>query len=172
MPTETRGLTVWQPWASLLGTPIRTTAKGRLVFAKKYETRSWATDYRGPIAIHAAALTARECLRKIPDYKTLREICTALIPILYRGQAPKGFTWQDVAADLEHELAGLPRRAIICVGELKACHLITEELIARMPARELALGNWTPGGYAWEIVKRRPCPPVTINGAQGLWRWR
>ena len=38
-----KAITLWQPWASLI-------ACG----AKKYETRSWATRYRGPIAIHAA----------------------------------------------------------------------------------------------------------------------
>lgn len=38
-----KALTIWQPWASLL-------ACG----AKKYETRSWATKYKGQIAIHAA----------------------------------------------------------------------------------------------------------------------
>ena len=38
-----KAITTWQPWASLL-------ARG----AKKYETRSWETKYRGPIAIHAA----------------------------------------------------------------------------------------------------------------------
>lgn len=38
-----KALTIWQPWASLL-------VSGQ----KKYETRSWATAYRGPIAIHAA----------------------------------------------------------------------------------------------------------------------
>ncbi|MFV0399180.1 MAG: ASCH domain-containing protein [Oscillospiraceae bacterium] len=42
-----KAITIWQPWASLL-------ACG----AKKYETRSWVTSYRGPIAIHAAA---RKC---------------------------------------------------------------------------------------------------------------
>ena len=34
---------MWQPWASLI-------ADGR----KRYETRHWATKYRGPLAIHAA----------------------------------------------------------------------------------------------------------------------
>lgn len=38
-----KAITLWQPWASLL-------ACG----AKGYETRSWATSYRGQIAIHAA----------------------------------------------------------------------------------------------------------------------
>lgn len=172
MVFETRAITVWQPWASLLGTPVRYTRSGRPRFAKNFETRSWATEYRGPIAIHAAAKPLRETLREITDYAQLRTICEALIPIIYRGEAPRGLTWQDVAADLEHECAALPRRAVICVGELKECHLITPALLERIPERERLVGDWTPGRYAWEIVKRRPCAPITINGAQGLWRWR
>lgn len=39
-----RALTIRQPWASLI-------ALGR----KTVEVRSWRTDYRGPLAIHAAA---------------------------------------------------------------------------------------------------------------------
>lgn len=42
-PTELTAITLHQPWASLI-------AAGK----KCYETRSWGTDYRGPIAIHAA----------------------------------------------------------------------------------------------------------------------
>lgn len=38
-----KAITLWQPWASLIA-----------IGAKKYETRSWKTNYRGPIAIHAA----------------------------------------------------------------------------------------------------------------------
>ena len=37
-----RAFTTHQPWASLI-------AEG----AKEYETRSWGTNYRGPVAIHA-----------------------------------------------------------------------------------------------------------------------
>lgn len=37
-----KAITVWQPWATLLA-----------IGTKQYETRSWATSYRGPIAIHA-----------------------------------------------------------------------------------------------------------------------
>lgn len=36
-----KGLTLWQPWASLIGR------------GKYHETRSWSTPYRGPVAIHA-----------------------------------------------------------------------------------------------------------------------
>ena len=172
MTGEIRAITVWQPWASLQSVPIGYTPKGRPRFAKNYETRSWATDYRGPIAIHAAAKPARECLREIRDPRALREICTALIPILYRGDPPKGIGWQDVAADLERNLHALPRRAVICTGELVDCVKITPELLHKIGPRELALGNWEIGGYAWKIAHKRPCVPVAVNGAQGLWRWR
>lgn len=39
-----KALTLWQPWASLVA-----------LGAKRIETRSWSTTYRGPLAIHAAA---------------------------------------------------------------------------------------------------------------------
>jgi activating signal cointegrator 1 len=38
-----KALTLHQPWASLIA-----------VGAKRIETRNWATDYRGPLAIHAS----------------------------------------------------------------------------------------------------------------------
>lgn len=38
-----KGLSLWQPWATLVGVGL-----------KRVETRSWATSYRGPLAIHAA----------------------------------------------------------------------------------------------------------------------
>lgn len=41
-------ITLWEPWASLIA-----------VGAKKIETRSWNTNYRGRIAIHAAKKIVR-----------------------------------------------------------------------------------------------------------------
>jgi hypothetical protein len=43
MNEEIRLLSLWQPWASLIA-----------VGKKQYETRHWATSYRGLVAIHAA----------------------------------------------------------------------------------------------------------------------
>jgi hypothetical protein len=47
-------ITLWQPWASLI-----------LWGEKKIETRSWATQHRGLLAIHSAA----------KDHPTLAAIC-------------------------------------------------------------------------------------------------
>lgn len=49
-----KALSLTQPWASLVA-----------VGAKRIETRSWRTSYRGPLAIHAAKLRSRT-LRMVP----------------------------------------------------------------------------------------------------------
>lgn len=41
-----KALSLWQPWATLIA-----------VGAKTFETRSWSTDYRGPLLIHASKNT-------------------------------------------------------------------------------------------------------------------
>jgi hypothetical protein len=46
-------LTLWQPWASLVALGV-----------KSIETRSWSTQYRGPLAIHAS--TKRPPLMNLP----------------------------------------------------------------------------------------------------------
>jgi hypothetical protein len=38
-----KAISLWQPWASYIA-----------VGMKRFETRSWSTGYRGPLAIHAA----------------------------------------------------------------------------------------------------------------------
>lgn len=51
-----KALTLWEPYASAI-------EKG----LKKYETRSWKTSYRGPIAIHASVKSLS------PEYLQLAE---------------------------------------------------------------------------------------------------
>lgn len=41
-----KAITLMQPWATLVA-----------IGAKRLETRSWSTNYRGPLAIHAGANT-------------------------------------------------------------------------------------------------------------------
>ena len=40
---------MWQPWASMVAAGL-----------KKYETRGWGTEYRGPLAIHSAVRPVAE----------------------------------------------------------------------------------------------------------------
>ncbi len=139
-----KALTIWQPWASLL-------ASGR----KKYETRSWATSYRGPIAIHAA---------KRPVRQTIDEL------VADRGD---GWTTLDYFESLfmrPGELDHLPTGVVVGTALLTRCNLITEDFVAKLTPMELALGDFTLGRYAWEFHGRIPLDsPIPAKGMQGLW---
>ena len=50
-------LTIKQPWASLI-----------VYKYKKYEFRSWKTNYRGKILIHAGLSIEKNCIEKFKDY--------------------------------------------------------------------------------------------------------
>lgn len=164
---ERRALTIWQPLASLLFLP-----EGR-GFWKQYETRSWKTDYRGEIWIHASAKDVREVLRSVTRQSTLWYLGEGVLRILYPDGPPPGTDWQTVVEMLRTSRDGiLPRKALIGTARLADCLEITEELRAKQSPRELALGNWRPGSYAWVLKDRRLLPaPLTQNGQQGLWRF-
>lgn len=161
-----KALTIWQPWAS----PIAIGAKG-------YETRGWATKYRGPIAIHAAKRPYMGIFKTLPA--ETQQILRGLF-------------------DLERE--ALPTGAVICTAELvNVWHIVynpgTDVDVAKnipigaeslttdkhapdfhdyiVPtAQEIALGDWTPGRYAWELKNITILPePIPAKGQQGLWNW-
>ncbi len=139
-----KALTIWQPYAILW-------AKGD----KKYETRSWSTSYRGPIAIHAA---------KKPVRKTIDNLATV-------------GAWDTLKAfeslfTQPGELDQLSTGAIVGTANLVGCNLITEEFMKTLSPQEIALGNFVIGGYAWEITDRVLFDnPIPAKGAQGFWNW-
>ena len=165
-----KALTIWQPWASLITSGI-----------KKYETRSWPTKYRGPIAIHAAKQTDPDVFQGLLcKQKTIEQLIKC------------GITPENVD--------DLPHGAIIGTAELvnvwkivlhpgpdidKARHipLGAESLTTDRHApdfgayfvpteQEMAFGNWIPGGYAWELQNVKILSePIPIKGKQGLWDW-
>lgn len=108
-----KAITLWQPWASLL-------ACG----AKHYETRSWPTNYRGPIAIHAAKTNVRSVLDRmfpfdVSDYFLVHLEFTALS------------VRHDFIKTAELAVSGrldvLPLGAVIAVADLVGCHKIEAE---------------------------------------------
>lgn len=158
---DRRALTVWQPLASLLFLPE---GKG---YWKQYETRRWRTDYRGTLAIHASAKDMREVLRSVERLSTLHYLGEGVLRILYPEEPyPPDMDWQVMANLLRTSRDGyLPRKALIGTVELADCLEITPELRAKQPPRELALGNWQPGAYAWVFKNRTLFPaPITMNG--------
>lgn len=140
-----KAITIWQPWASLLVTD-----------QKKYETRSWATSYRGPIAIHAAKRPVRRTIDALAEgdlWETL-----ALFESLFPGPG---------------ELVQLSTGAIVGTAILARCNLIDEAFVAKLTPQERALGDFTLGRYAWEFQEKIPvAPPIPVKGMQGLWEWR
>lgn len=165
-----KALTIWQPWASLI-------ACG----AKQYETRSWATKYRGPIAIHAAAKDPNKLplLGKEAFERIVREEIRA-------GRCP---TWCSMPTGKVIATAELVNvwHIVYHVGEnveeVRKAPIIAESMTEDKHApdfydhivptkKEMALGDWTPGRYAWELANVKILPePIPIKGKQGLWNF-
>lgn len=166
-----KAITIWQPWASLIA-----------IGAKQYETRSWKTDYRGPIAIHAAVKDPCKM-----SFLGINEFYAASSDVLKKAGC--GSTWSL-----------LPKGSIMATAELvnvwyivahpgtnidKAKHiLIGAESITQdkhapdfsdyfVPTeQEMLFGDWTPGRYAWEIANVKILSePVPAKGQQRLWNW-
>jgi len=148
-----KAITIYQPWASLL-------ACG----AKKYETRSWATNYRGPIAIHAAQKSYN--LGDI-DFGLVRGFMSAAenaLGIYEANNAPLGVVVATA------ELVGCWR--ITASDGKRACMLHLPNGNPCVSGNELLFGDWTPGRYAWEFANMTMLPePIPARGRQRLWNW-
>lgn len=140
-----RALTLWQPWATLIA-----------IGAKRIETRSWRTPYRGPLAIHAGATRLRPA-----EILDLFEGDTRFVDALLEAGMPGNFSVRD-----------FPRGEILAVANLVR---IQSTEVARASVltkpRELAFGDYRDGRWAWELDAITPLRnPVPCTGARGLWR--
>ena len=127
-----RAISLQQPWASLV-------AMG----AKIYETRSWSTRYRGPIAIHSSAA--------YPPH--LREI--TLLP-----------AFQEVLFG-----AGpLPLGCFLAVGEIDNCSQCRPSTHDQVGHPEREFGNFEAGRYRFHFANMRKLQnPIPYLGALSLW---
>ena len=128
-----KALSIWEPFASLVARGVRT-----------LDTRTWATEYRGPIAIHAAKTL---CLVGAPA-----RLCASAL----------GFDWWDTRS-LGH---------VVAVAVLEDCipaHKIKTETLTRAD-RECADFGW--GRFAWRFGQvRHLIRPIPQPGRQGLFNW-
>ncbi len=130
-------ITVLQPWAWLL-------ASGK----KRCETRSWKTNYRGELLIHAGKKNMADTMRQTIFESRHMEQAGVFDTVLATG-------------------------AVIGKARLVNCVLIdalTAELIKAQHPDEYAFGDFTPSRYAWvmegaELFDK----PVPARGKQGLW---
>lgn len=144
-----KAISLWQPWASLI-------ASG----AKKIETRSWPTYYRGPLLIHAAKRKNKTEMRALAD---MPSYCGAL------GLHPINATTDEVVNKIE----SLPFGALICVADLIDCKSVDDLSEAQLHTykdgySEVWLGNYDPGRFGWILANPRPITPVPYKGEQGL----
>ena len=167
-----KALTIWQPWASLI-------AGG----AKQYETRSWATQYRGPIAIHAAAKDPN----KLPG--AAKEELERAVRELFNAEKYKSSPWRWLptgAVIATAELVSVWRivyNVKMDVEEAREYPIIGERMAEDkhetvsydyfVPSKkEIALGDWTPGRYAWKLANVKILQsPIPVKGKQGLWNF-
>lgn len=138
-----RALSLWQPWATLIR-----------IGAKKCETRSWGTNYRGPIAIHAAKKVS-------PDFGEIchsEPFCAALSKAGY------------------DEMECFEFGSIVAIADLVA----VKQIVLGIPSNpkkfmiapadpEYSFGNYEAGLYGWILDRIRPIPEaIPYKGMQGL----
>ena len=132
-------ISLLQPWATLV-----------VIGAKKIETRSWNTKYRGPLLIHAS-----------------------------KGFVQLETWFYNVCIDvLSVPPYSLTKGAIIGKIDLVDTFLMNDEYIDFMKnsnsdnKQELEFGNYSPGRYGWllsnPILFDKPIP---AKGQLGLWNY-
>jgi hypothetical protein len=117
---------------------------------KHVETRSWYTDYRGELVIHASS-SKKSCRHSHEVGKLWKEA---------------GIAWP---ADWPVAPEGYPLGKVLAVGRLVDVSEMTVDIINRIEPRERAFGVWSPGRFAWIVTSVRRVSPVPWKGALGLW---
>lgn len=146
-----KAITIMQPWATLIA-----------LGAKHFETRSWATKYRGELAIHAGKKVDREACEKEPFRSVL---------------ARHGYTADNLPVG---SVVAICR--IVDCWEVSLClrgdvvlekdggNTMREDPIGK---QEEAFGWYDDGRYAWDLIQIRQLPkPIPAKGQQGLWNWQ
>ncbi len=137
-------LTMTDPWGSLV-------ASG----AKGIETRSWATPYQGPLAIHLAKTLPAEA-EELCGEEPFRQALEAA-----------GYRWTP---GLSHNAWQLPLGCVVAFVRLEQVQRISPTFL--VDEQERAFGNYTPGRFAWQFSQvYRLREPLPARGSPGVWRW-
>jgi len=130
-----------QPWASLF-----------VLQEAQYETRTWRTNYRGPLAIH----TSKKIDKNVASHVAIQALL-----------AKHGYTTEK-----------LPTGMIIAVCKLIQCLKVTKnnETSAVLEdgrivsGNDFFLGDFRVGGYVWEVEDMKELEePIPVKGKLGLW---
>ena len=126
-------ISIIEPWASLIKEKV-----------KYIETRSWKTNYRGKIYIHAS-------LKKVPKKD---ERINNLISLLEN----KNFKYGHIIAE----------------ATLVDCIYMDEEFISKIKNnnKEYICGEYSIGRYAWVLKDIKELnEPIPAKGNLGIWNY-
>lgn len=147
-----KALSLWQPWASLMQ-----------IGAKTIETRSWYTNYRGPLLI----CSTKGGLSKRDLVWTLNQNKAALKkPLISKFEEITVKNWSGK----EVLIPSLPLGKALCIVDLVDV-IPTDEVDFSSDdynAHEYVFGDYSEGRFAWITKNRRPIEPIPITGRQGL----
>jgi len=133
-------ISLTQPYATLVA-----------VRAKKIETRSWYTPYRGPLGIHAS--------KGFPRWA--RALCSEEPYKSALAQAGI-YSYRD-----------LPLGVLLAKGDLTDCLEINPYGFIKPPEPELSFGDYSTGRFAWLLADMEPLPePVLWKGQLRLFEVR
>ncbi len=138
-------ISIIQPWATLIA-----------IGEKQFETRSWATKYRGELAIHAS--------KKIDK------------------AACKTYPFDEALETHGYKTENLPTGVIIAVAKLVDCHKVLTNygdsakistIDGLIDWNEYVFGDYSPGRFAWELSDVKMLDkPIPAKGQLGLWNYR
>lgn len=152
-----RCISLWQPWAALV-----------VIGAKKFETRHWTTNYRGPLAVHAAQIkrSARHGF-DVEEVFGRPAFAEALRVAGYRDA--KDLAYGAVIGSVRLDACALViREGFHFTYELD--RIEAGEVIVPPAGPELLFGNFAPGRYAWKLsAPKRLTAPIKMTGRQGFW---
>jgi hypothetical protein len=151
-------LSLYQPWATLV-----------VIGAKKFETRSWATNYRGPLLIHASKKFTREDQRlcyAAPFSKYVGGHFLDRGAILGRVELVDCITTEEWLKQ-NTQPAG-PIKRLVLVDTTKG-----EELFLKQTsAEEYHFGDFSYGRFAWKLENPIEFDePIAAKGSLGLWEF-
>ncbi len=136
--TEIRAITLYQPFATFLALGMKT-----------WETRSWGTNYRGLLAVHAGKLSSIE-------YQALND---DLAKRAWRVKVPPA--WREP----------FPSGALLGVVQLVQVVSTDEFDLRSVSSFDREFGDFSKGRYMWRC--REPVMlgmPILMRGHQRLWK--
>jgi len=156
-----KALTLTQPWATLVA-----------IGAKRIETRSWDTRYRGPLAIHAAKLFpkwAREFASEPVCRQAVKErAASSNIGRLVGWEHKPPF----VVYPLGYVIAVCRLANVIPVEVVDNRNNVFGVSLPPLSEQERAFGDYGPGRFAWILEDIELRDPAEAKGKLGLWEWR